>query len=98
MKIDILSEQKENQLLHYFCLITNHHRYDLTIGYSSYFFGKAMVTSLQSGNMVLLCQEDTSQDQHWAERLGIEEEDITELQNFFSYVLQTQPYQEQYIE
>ncbi|MEH7118048.1 SAV0927 family protein [Neobacillus vireti] len=98
MKIDILLEQKENQLLHYFCLITNHHRYDLTIGHSSYFLGKAMVTSLQSGNMVLLCQEDSHQAQYWAERLGIEEEDIPELQNFFNLVLQTQPFQEQYIE
>lgn len=96
MALDILSEQKEQHLLHYFCLISNNHRYDLTIGYSEQFFGKAMVTSIQSGKMVLLCQEDTFSDYHWAERLGIEEEDIPEFQEFFSIVLQTRPFQEQY--
>ncbi|WP_066258377.1 SAV0927 family protein [Neobacillus drentensis] len=96
MTLDILTEQKEQQLLHYFCLISNNHRYDLTIGYSEQFFGKAMVTSIQSGKMVLLCQEDTLSDHHWAERLGIEKEDIPEFQEFFSLVLQTRPFQEQY--
>jgi hypothetical protein len=96
MTLDILSEQKEQQLLHYFCLISNNHRYDLTIGYSKQFFGKAMVTSIQSGKMVLLCQEDTYSDYHWVERLGIEEEDIPEFQEFFNMVLQTRPFQEQY--
>lgn len=96
MKLDILTEQKEQQLFHYFCLISNNHRYDLTIGYSEQFFGKAMVTSIQTGNMVLLCQEDTHSDHHWAERLGIEAEDISEFQEFFSLVLQTRPFQEQY--
>ncbi|MEH7502875.1 SAV0927 family protein [Neobacillus drentensis] len=96
MKLDILAEQKEQQLFHYFCIISNNHRYDLTIGYSEQFFGKAMVTSIQSGKMVLLCQEDSYSDQHWAEKLGIEEEDIPEFQEFFSLVLQTRPFQEQY--
>jgi hypothetical protein len=96
MKLEILAEQKEQQLFHYFCLISNNHRYDLTIGYSEQFFGKAMVTSIQSGKMVLLCQEDTYSDHHWAERLGIEAEDIPEFQEFFSLVLQTRPFQEQY--
>ncbi len=95
MKLDILSEEKGNQLLHYFCLISNNHRYDLTIGYTEHFFGKAMVTSIQTGNMVLLCQEDTHAD-FWADKLGIEEEDIQEFQEFFGLVLQTQPFQEQY--
>jgi len=96
MKLEILSEEKENQLLHYFCLISNNHRYDLTIGYSNHFYGKAMVTSMQSGKMVLLCQEDTDADDHWADRLGIEKEDIPEFQKFFRLVLQTRPFQEQY--
>ncbi|WML59325.1 SAV0927 family protein [Neobacillus sp. PS2-9] len=96
MKLEILSEQKERQLLHYFCLISNNHRYDLIISYSEHFFGKAMVTSIQTGNMVLLCQEDTYSDDLWAARLGIEVEDIPEFQEFFGLVLQTAPFQEQY--
>ncbi|MFB3170691.1 SAV0927 family protein [Neobacillus sp. 179-C4.2 HS] len=96
MKLDILSEQKDQQLLHYFCLISNNHRYDLAIGYSNHFYGKAMVTSMQTGNMVLLCQEDTCAPQYWADRLGIEEEDIAEFQDFFGLVLQSGHFQEQY--
>ncbi|GHH97734.1 SAV0927 family protein [Neobacillus kokaensis] len=96
MKLEILSEQKERQLLHYFCLISNNHRYDLAIGYSENFFGKAMVTSIQTGKMVLLCQDDTYEVHHWADRLGIQEEDIPEFQEFFRLVLQSRPFQEQY--
>ncbi|MDQ6600074.1 MULTISPECIES: SAV0927 family protein [Bacillus] len=96
MKLEFLSEQKEQQLLHYFCIISNNHRYDLTIGYSEHFFGKAMVTSLQTGNMVLLCQEDTPNDEFWAYKLGIEQEDIPEFYEFFDLVLHTQSFQEQY--
>ncbi|AZU63732.1 SAV0927 family protein [Neobacillus mesonae] len=96
MKLEILSEQKERQLLHYFCLISNNHRYDLAIGYSEHFFGKAMVTSIQTGKMVLLCQDDTFSEHHWAEKLGIQEEDIPEFQEFFGLVLQSGPFQEQY--
>lgn len=96
MMLDIISEQKESQVFHYYCLLSNNHRYDLTIGYSHQFYGKAMVTSIQSGNMVLLCKEDTYADYQWAERLGIEVEDIPEFQEFFGLVLQTRPFQEQY--
>jgi hypothetical protein len=96
MKLEIISEMSEQQLLHYFCLISNNHRYDLTIGYTEHFFGKAMVTSIQTGRMVLLCQEDTYSADHWAEKLGIEKEDIPELQEFFSLILQTRPFEEQY--
>jgi hypothetical protein len=96
MKLDIISEKSERQLFHYFCVISNSHRYDLTIGYSEQFFGKAMVTSIQSGNMVLLCQEDTYADDVWAARLGIEAEDVLDFQEFFGLVLQNQPFLDQY--
>lgn len=96
MKLEILSEQKERQLLHYFCLISNNHRYDLAIGYSEQFFGKAMVTSFQTGKMVLLCQDDAYEDHQWAGRLGIHQEDIFDFREFFGLVLQTRPFQEQY--
>lgn len=96
MKLDILSEQNEQQLLHYFCLISPNYRYDLTIGYSNHFLGKAMVTSIQTGKMVLLCQDDIGADDYWAKKLEIEKEDISEFQEFFRNVLQPIPFQEQY--
>jgi|SRR5579875_1949007 len=96
MKLDILSEQKEKQQLHYYCLTSHNHRYDLTIGYSEYFYGKAMVTSIQTGKMVLLCQDDIDLLHHWAEQLGIEQEDIPEFQEFFQLVLQSCPFYQGY--
>lgn len=96
MKLDIISEMSEKQLFKYFCLLSNNYRYDLTIGYSEHFFGKAMITTLQSGKMVLLCQEDIKEDYRWANSLGIEKEDIPELIEFFELVLQPSPFQEQY--
>jgi hypothetical protein len=96
MKLDIICESSEKQLLQYYCLISNNHRYDLAIGYTEHFYGKAMVTSLQSGKMVLLCQDDTNEDGHWADRLGIEKEDIPEFKEFFSLILQTRIFEEQY--
>lgn len=54
-----------------------------------------MVTSLQTGNMVLLCQQDLEFDQLWAQKLGIELEDIPDFHDFFELVLQNQTFQEE---
>lgn len=96
MGIEIISEMKEAQLNHYFCIISGENRYDITIAYSGQFYGKAMVTSIQTGNMVLLCQEDIRLDQFWAPKLGIVTEDIPDFYEFFDLVLQTDPLHEQY--
>lgn len=88
MNLDIISEISEKQTLQYFCLLSNNHRYDLAVAYSENFFGKAMVTSIQTGKMTLLCKEDTDLDDHWAERLGIEQEDIPDFQEFLGMILQ----------
>jgi hypothetical protein len=96
MNLDIISERNEKQSIHYYCILSNDHRYDITIAYSGHFFGKAMVTSLQSGRMVLLCSEDISNDYYWAPKLDIQQEDIPEFQDFFWQVLRSDLYLEQY--
>lgn len=92
----MISEQSDHQLIKYFCLLSPNHRYDLTIGYSNHFYGKAMVTSIQTGRMVLLCQEDIYSEEYWTKGLGIEQEDIPEFQQFFMSVLQSGVFSEQY--
>lgn len=94
--LDIISEAKEKQVVHHYCLLTQNNRYDLSISFSSHFFGKSMVTSIQSGQMVLLCSEDIDHDQYWAAKLGIAKEDVSEIQNFFSLVLHSKQFTEQY--
>ncbi|MEH6938086.1 SAV0927 family protein [Bacillus sp. JJ664] len=94
--IDIISESTERQFVHHYCLLTMNNRYDLSIAFSNHFFGKSMVTSIQSGQMILLCSEDTHADHYWAPKLGIAVEDVLEIQNFFSLVLQSKQFNEQY--
>ncbi|PES66314.1 protein dltD precursor [Bacillus cereus] len=96
MKLDILLEEVERQQIGYYCIVSNSHRYDIAVTYSQQFLGKAMVTSIQNGRMVLLSQEDIGEEQYWATRLGIEVEDIEELQSFFYMILQSQRLEEQY--
>jgi hypothetical protein len=96
LNFDILSENKENQAIHHYCLLSQDYRYDVTIVYSAQFFGKAMVTSMQSGRMILLCANDINLDQYWAPTLGIEQEDISEFQNFLRLVLHTPFHFEEY--
>ncbi|MEY8348309.1 protein dltD precursor [Bacillus cereus] len=96
MKLDILLEQVEKQSIGYYCIVSNQHRYDIAVTYSQQFFGKAMVTSIQNGRMILLSQEDIAEEQYWAPKLGIEVEDIEEFQSFFHMILQSQMLAEQY--
>ncbi|KWW11257.1 MULTISPECIES: SAV0927 family protein [Peribacillus] len=96
MNFDILSENKENQAIHHYCLLSKNYRYDVTIVYSAQFFGKAMVTSLQNGRMILMCAGDIPLDQNWVQTLGIEQEDIPEFQDFLKLVLQSPFNLEQY--
>ncbi|WP_439875461.1 SAV0927 family protein [Bacillus mycoides] len=96
MKLDILLEEVERQQIGYYCIVSNSHRYDIAVTYSQQFLGKAMVTSIQNGRMVLLSQEDIGEEQYWATKLGIEVEDIEELQSFFYMILQSQRLEEQY--
>nr|WP_078409479.1 SAV0927 family protein [Priestia abyssalis] len=96
MKMEIVSEKREQQPIHYYCLLTDYYRYDLMVAYSNHFFGKAVVTSLQNGQMVLLCSEDIEAEQYWAQKLGIEKQDVGEFRNFFHLILQSQGYVEQY--
>ncbi|EEL71802.1 MULTISPECIES: SAV0927 family protein [Bacillus cereus group] len=96
MKLDILLEEVERQQIGYYCILSNSYRYDIAVTYSQQFLGKAMVTSIQNGRMVLLSQEDIGEEQYWAPRLGIEVEDIEELQSFFYMILQSQRLEEQY--
>ena len=94
--IDIISEETEKQSVHHYCLLTQNYRYDLSIAFSHHFHGKSMVTSIQSGRMVLLCLEDIHSDQYWAPKLEIAEEDVQEIKNFFGLVLQSKQFNEQY--
>ncbi|MBM6602336.1 SAV0927 family protein [Priestia megaterium] len=86
--MEILLEEKETPIVYYYCIATNDCRYDFSIIYSNMFCGKAMVISIQTGNMVLLCSDDMEDDELWIEKLGIKMLDIVNCKAFLQLVLQ----------
>lgn len=96
MQFDILSEDKERQNIHYYCIAAGSHRYDLAVIYSVNFLGKAMVISIQSERMVLLCSEDIQHTSHWAPKLGIIPDDIPQIEQFLHSILDQKLFANQY--
>lgn len=94
--VDILLEEKGKHSVHYYCIATEHHRYDFSVIYTNYFFGKAMVVSLQSNNMVLLCSEDIEKQYYWVEKLGINSIDVDECGTFLQTILHQKLFVNQY--
>ncbi|CAK6481293.1 DUF3055 family protein [Peribacillus simplex] len=94
--VDILFEESESQSVHYYCIATEHHRYDFSIIFTNNFFGKAMVVSIQSGTMVLMCNEDIENDCYWAEKLGIHPIDVDECRIFLQMILNQKLFVNQY--
>lgn len=86
--VDILIEEKGKHSVHYYCIATEHHRYDFSVIYTDHFFGKAMVVSIQSNTMELLCSEDIENEWIWAEKLGINPIDVDECRIFLKMILQ----------
>ncbi|WP_052737957.1 SAV0927 family protein [Bacillus sp. SA1-12] len=81
--MEIISEDRESTLVYYYCIATDNHSYDITIIYSNFYFGKAMVVSIQTKKIVLMCQEDIENEWYWVERLGINPLDISEYAKCF---------------
>lgn len=94
--IDILLEEKENQSVHHYCVATDSHRYDFSVIYSNHFYGKAMVVSIQTEKMVLMCQEDIENDSYWANKLGIRGVDLHSCKSFFQMILNHKQFANQY--
>ncbi|MBO9131138.1 SAV0927 family protein [Bacillus sp. 165] len=96
MNFEILLEEQEKQNIYYYCIATNNHRYDLTVIYSAKFLGKAMVISIQSERMVLLCQEDIANTSYWAPKLDIKPEDVPDIEHFLHGRLEQKLFTDQY--
>lgn len=94
--VEVLLEERETQPIHYYCLAINAHRYDFTIIFSQQFYHKAMVVSIQTGNLVLMCQDDIENVEYWAQRLGVAEVDIEECKSFLRLVLNQKGVIDQY--
>jgi len=87
MLLNHLFEEVENQIVRYYCIISEDYRYDIVVIHSEMFFGKAMIVSIQNGRMILLGHDDISDESYWAEKLDIKTVDINEFKNLFYMVL-----------
>lgn len=94
--MDILLEEREDQTVHYYCIATDYYRYDISIIYSNLFCGKAMVISIQTGKMVLMCKEDIENEEYWLGRLGINTIDVPVCRDFLLTVLDQKQFANQY--
>jgi hypothetical protein len=86
--MEILLEKKETAVVYYYCIATDDCRNKFSIIYSNMFCGKAMVISIQTGNMVLLCSDDMEDEKSWIKKLGIKMVDIIKCKAFLQLVLQ----------
>ena len=96
MVLNHLLEEAENQLVRYYCMVSEGHRYDIVIIHSEMLFGKVMVVSIQNGRMVLLSHNDIPDEHYWSGKLDIKREDINEFSNFLYMVLDKVQLSEQY--
>ncbi|AZU60612.1 SAV0927 family protein [Neobacillus mesonae] len=96
MILDHLLEEVENQLVKYYCIVSEDCRYDIVVIHSERFFGKAMVVSIQNSRMVLLSHHDIADEDYWAEKLDIKSSDVTEFRNFLHLVLDKYQLTEQF--
>lgn len=94
--MEILLEEKSTQTMHYYCLCTDEYRYDLMVSYTDQFFGKTMVISLQTGMMVLMCNEDIEHEEIYVHKLGIKESDVESSKGFLRLVLNEKHFASQY--
>ncbi|MBM7095976.1 MULTISPECIES: DUF3055 domain-containing protein [Alteribacter] len=61
MKWDRLYDEVEQVNVRFVGVATEYHRYDFAIMYTNMFFGKALVTCMQTGRSTLLCLDDTQE-------------------------------------
>ncbi len=87
MNYDYLYDEKEKALTRYVSYVAKKNRYDFGLVYTQNFEGKSIVMSLQNLKMVLMSYEDISHDIYWASKLGVEEEDVDSIKEFFQAVL-----------
>ncbi|MCH5585789.1 DUF3055 domain-containing protein [Shimazuella sp. AN120528] len=85
--MEILSDETERLLVRHVCLITEEKRYDVSLIYSSLFYGKYIVTCFQTGKMVLLSADDIDHEEHWSSQLDVPLQDRTEMKQFLNQTL-----------
>lgn len=90
MEIDFLSDVTEQTSTRFMTFITyNMHRFDLAITTTSRFYGKKMVTDLQSNVTAIIGPDDLEEEGYLEHVFKISEEAAEELRDFLYQVVGT---------
>lgn len=81
--IDFLSDTTEQTSTRFVCFITpGLRRFDLAITMTNHFYGKQMVTDIQSGRTALIGPDDLELDGYLEYVYNLSEDEARELRNF----------------
>jgi hypothetical protein len=87
MKLDILYDETERAFTRYVSYAAMNKRYDFGLVYTKHFFGKTIVFSIQSMQMILMSYDDILDDSFWIEKLDIHAQDVEDVKEFLQTVL-----------
>ncbi len=86
--IDFLSDSTEPTTTRFVCFIThNLNRFDLAITTTDRFYGKKIVTNLQSGATAIIGPDDLAEEGYLEHAYRLNEEEAEELKSFLEQVV-----------
>ena len=96
-RYDLLYDETERVNVNFVGMTTEKVRYDFGIMYTNMFFGKSLITCMQTGRSILLCAEDATDVEQIQKLFKIKElSEAKALSEFFSEVLPVTSLQQQY--
>lgn len=94
---DRLYDETERVNVQFIGITTEKSRYDFGIVYTNLFFGKPLITCMQSGKSLLLSREDLGDNEYLKKMFSVEcEKDLDALSDFFESVLPVTSLENQY--
>lgn len=94
---DRLYDETERVNVQFIGITTEKSRYDFGIVYTNLFFGKPLITCMQSGKSLLLSREDLGDNEYLKKMFSVEcEKDLEALSEFFKSVLPVTTLENQY--
>jgi hypothetical protein len=88
MEFDFLSDSTEQTSTRFVCFISNSmRRFDLAITTTNRFYGKKLVTDLQSGKTAIIGPDDLEEEGYLEHVYGLSEEEASEMNEFLTQIV-----------
>lgn len=87
-QLDFLSDNIETTTTRFVTFVgSSYHRFDLAITSTSRFYGKKLITDLQSGLTAIIGQDDLEEEKYLESFYHLTEQEAEELRNFLYLVI-----------